>query len=204
MAQLTLVVGGVRSGKSRFAEQLASAHPPVTYLATAVPSPPGQETEPGWEEMARRIEEHRRRRARYSPPWRTAEEPWEVSAAVARHGASGCVLVECLTLWLTNLLVGLPGRPALGDEAILAEVSALAEAGRSAQGRVIVVSNEVGCGIMPVNALARRFGDLAGEANQRLAAAAAEVYGCLAGIPLPLKRTPDAGPPGGPAPRGGP
>jgi adenosylcobinamide kinase/adenosylcobinamide-phosphate guanylyltransferase len=182
MAVLVLVVGGVRSGKSRCAERLASAHPPVTYLATA---------QPGDAEMARRIARHRERRAREAPAWRTVEEPWDVPAALAAAlGAvepGPCVLVECLTLWLTNLLVGLPGRPALDDAAVAGRVDALLGAARAGAGRVIVVSNEVGCGIMPANALARRFGDLLGEANQRLAAEAAEVHACLAGLPLRLK-----------------
>jgi adenosylcobinamide kinase/adenosylcobinamide-phosphate guanylyltransferase len=184
VGQLVLVLGGVRSGKSRFAEQLAATSPPVTYLATA---------QAGDAEMARRIARHQERRDRYDPPWRTVEEPWEVvRAARSAHGsgaelAQGCVLLECLPLWLTNLLVGLPGRPGLADEAVLAEVRALAGAAAAAAGRTVVVSSEVGCGLMPANALARRFGDLLGEANQILASAAAEVYACLAGIPLRVK-----------------
>jgi adenosyl cobinamide kinase/adenosyl cobinamide phosphate guanylyltransferase len=75
----------------------------------------------------------------------------------------------------------------LDDAAALREVEALADAGRAAPGRVLVVSHEVGCGLLPANALARRFGDLLGDANQRLAAAGAEVYGCVAGLPLRLK-----------------
>ncbi len=181
MARLTLIVGGVRSGKSRFAEQLACAHDPVTYLATAVPldASTGQ-PDP---EMALRIDRHRVRRAGLGPRWQTVEEPWGVPAAITAHGGAGCVLVECLTLWLTNLLLGLPGHEALDDEAILTEVENLGRAGEEVPARVLVVSNEVGCGLIPANALARRFGDLLGEANQRLAALATEVYGCLAGIP---------------------
>lgn len=184
MALLTLVLGGVRSGKSRFAEGLARGQPRVTYLATARAGDP---------EMAGRIEAHRRRRARQAPPWRTVEEPWDLAAAVAGaarrdgDGPEPCVLVECLSLWLTNLLVGLPGRPGLDDAAVAGRVDALLEAVRGGAGRVIAVSSEVGCGLLPANALARRFGDLLGEANQRLAAAADEVHACLAGIPVRLK-----------------
>ena len=184
MADLTLVIGGVRSGKSRWAERLASAHPRVTYLATAQAGDP---------EMARRIEVHRRRRARDAPHWRTVEEAWDVPAALAAAGRpegtglAPCVLLDCLPLWLTNLLVGLPARPALDDAAVAGRVDALLAAARTAAGPVIVVSAEVGCGILPANALARRFGDLIGEANQRLAAEAAEVYACVAGLPLRLK-----------------
>jgi adenosylcobinamide kinase/adenosylcobinamide-phosphate guanylyltransferase len=178
MAHLTLVLGGVRSGKSRFAEQLAALQPPVTYLATA---------EAGDPEMAQRIARHRERRAQLPFPWHTVEEPWHVAQAVQNHGATGSVLVECLTLWLTNLLVGLPERPAQDDANILAMMNRLVEAVQIVPARVIVVSNETGCGIMPTNALARRFGDLLGEANQRLAAAATEVHWCMAGIPVRVK-----------------
>ncbi len=178
MAQLTLVTGGVRSGKSRIAEQLAVAQAPVTYLATA---------QAGDAEMAQRIARHQERRAAQTTNWQTVEEPWDVVPEILAHGTAGCVLVECLTLWLTNLLVGLPGRPALDDDAIRSRVTALGKAAQEVSGRVIVVSNETGCGIMPPNALARRFGDLLGEANQCLAADAAEVYWCVAGIPLRIK-----------------
>jgi adenosylcobinamide kinase/adenosylcobinamide-phosphate guanylyltransferase len=179
MGVLTLVVGGARSGKSRLAEQLAAAHARVTYLATA---------HAGDAEMARRIALHRRRRAEQVPGWHTVEEPWDVVPVVAVHDAAGdCVLLECLTLWITNLVLGLPGRPALDDEAIVRRLEQLIDAARAGAGRLIVVSNEVGCGIVPDNALARRFGDVLGEANQRLAAAAAEVYACVAGIPLRIK-----------------
>jgi adenosylcobinamide kinase/adenosylcobinamide-phosphate guanylyltransferase len=177
MARLTLIVGGARSGKSRFAEELAAAAPPVTYLATAAPWPAGDA------EMAARIARHRQRRAAQVPPWLTVEEPWHVAEAVRAHGQAGSVLVECLTLWVTGLLLGIPGKAGLSDADVLQSVSALAEAGRVVPARVLVVSNEVGCGIVPDNGLARRFADLLGEANQGLAAAAEEVYGCLAGIP---------------------
>jgi adenosylcobinamide kinase/adenosylcobinamide-phosphate guanylyltransferase len=178
MAQLTLVLGGRRSGKSRFAEDLARATPPVVYLATAVP---------GDEEMNRRVALHRERRAQYRPAWQCVEEPWDVVRTVRSQGTSGCLLLECLTLWVTNLLLGLPEKVVLSDADVLAEVDALAEAAATVRGRVIIVSSEVGCGIIPVPALARRFGDLLGEANQRLAAAAVEVHVCLAGIPLRIK-----------------
>jgi adenosylcobinamide kinase/adenosylcobinamide-phosphate guanylyltransferase len=187
MAQLTLVVGGIRSGKSRFAEQLAGNHPPVTYLATAAPPPPPSGPDPGDDSMSRRIARHRQRRASMTPPWQTVEEPWDVPAILRSHGSQGCVLVECLTLWVSNLLLGLPGRAALENDDILAKVTNLADAGQEVPARVVVVSNEVGCGIIPMDALARRFGDLLGEANQKLAALATEVYGCLAGIPLRAK-----------------
>lgn len=196
MATLTLVIGGVRSGKSRLAEHLAAASPPVTYVATAYA---------GDAEMARRIALHQQRRP---AEWKTVEEPWQVARAIqavwhafaartdvaelkkpslGRESMAPCILLECLPLWLTNLLVGLPGHPAKAEEEILGEVNALIEASQTAPGRLIVVSNEVGCGVMPANELARRFGDLLGEANQRLAASATEVHACVAGISMRLK-----------------
>jgi adenosyl cobinamide kinase/adenosyl cobinamide phosphate guanylyltransferase len=178
MAQLTLVLGGMRSGKSRFAEELAARHPPVVYLATALA---------GDAEMTARIAAHRQRRECFSPPWQTVEEPWEIGQALRNHSRSGCVLLDCLTLWLTNLVVGTEKRLALADDEVRARLNRFAEAARETNARVIVVSNEVGCGLVPANALARRFGDLLGEANQRLAAVASEVYACVAGIPLRLK-----------------
>jgi adenosylcobinamide kinase / adenosylcobinamide-phosphate guanylyltransferase len=174
VGELVLVLGGVRSGKSRFAESLAAAGPPVTYLATAMA---------GDTEMANRIAQHRQRRP---ASWQTIEEPWDGTSAIARH-VGGTLLLECVGLWLTNLLVGMPGHAAMDDPGVRALVDALGQATRTASGRVIVVSNETGCGIMPINALARRFGDLLGEANQQLAALADEVYWCVAGIPLRIK-----------------
>src|SRR5262249_10821677 len=138
-------------------------------------------------EMGARIARHRQRRAALTPPWHTAEEPWDVPGAVRSHGGAGCVLVECLTLWVSNLLLGLPDRPALPDEDILAQGARLAGAGREVGAGVGVVSRGGGGGITPVSARARRYGDLLGEANQRLAAHAAELYGCMAGIPLRWK-----------------
>lgn len=176
MAQLTLVVGGVRSGKSRWAEELAARAGPVTYLAVA---------QAGDAEMAARIARHQERRAGLVPPWTTVEEPWD---AVARlRGTVGSVLVECVPLWLTNHLLGMPPRPAEDDATIRAEVAALAQEAQATAARVIIVTSETGFGIVPDNPLARRFGDLLGEANQLLAAAAAEVYVCVVGIPLRIK-----------------
>jgi adenosylcobinamide kinase/adenosylcobinamide-phosphate guanylyltransferase len=175
MGRLTLVLGGVRSGKSRLAEELAAASPPVVYLATALA---------GDAEMAKRIARHRQRRP---TEWRTVEESWDVVAAVMEHLRDGCVVLECLTLWLTNLMLGLPQHPAREDADILREVDALIGAAQASGGRLIVVSNEVGCGIIPANELGRRFADVLGEANQRLASAADEVFACWAGIPHKLK-----------------
>jgi adenosylcobinamide kinase/adenosylcobinamide-phosphate guanylyltransferase len=177
VAALTLVLGGVRSGKSRWAEQLALAQPPVAYLATA---------QAGDAEMAARIAAHQRRRAALAPPWLTVEEPWDIAAVIAGR-RDGCLVVEDLGLWLTNLLVGVPGHPPCDDAALDDEVGRLLAAIESARGPIVMVSPEVGCGVVPASALARRFTDLIGEANQRLAAMAAQVFLCVAGIPVAIK-----------------
>lgn len=175
MAQLTLVLGGMRSGKSRLAEELAAARPPVVYLATA---------QAGDAEMAARIAAHRERRAAREPPWHTLEEPRAIARILAAPGGAGCILVECVPLWLTNLLLGEPPR---SDEDIRQAVAEVIDVVRSSAVRVVLVSSEVGCGIVPVNSLARRFGDLLGETNQHLAAAADEVWWCVAGLSQRLK-----------------
>ncbi len=169
MAAHVLVVGGQRSGKSRYAERLvaASAYAPV-YLAVATP---------GDDEMAARIAAHRGRRETH---WRTIEEPLEIAAVLARESrADTVVLVECLTLWLSNLMGAARDIDAANDGLI----DALERAG----GPVVLVSNEVGSGIMPDNALARRYADALGTLNQRVAAVATRVVLVAAGQPLVLK-----------------
>ena len=169
MATRVLVVGGQRSGKSRYAERLVatSGRAPV-YIAVATA---------GDGEMAARIAVHRRRRAE---GWRTVEEPLDIAAAIARKSTTGtAVLVECLTLWLSNLMGA--GR------AVEAETDRLIEALEGAAGPVVLVSNEVGGGIMPDNALARRYADALGVLNQRVAAVATQVVLVAAGQPFILK-----------------
>jgi adenosylcobinamide kinase / adenosylcobinamide-phosphate guanylyltransferase len=166
-ATRVLVLGGARSGKSRYAEGLADAFAgDRLYIATA---------RPGDEEMAARIAAHRQRRG---DRWTTLEAP--IALAEALEGsAAPFVLIDCITLWISNLL--------LADLDIAPRVEALAEALRARPGTVAVVSNEVGLGIVPDNALARRFRDEAGLANQRLAQACDEVVLLTAGLPLRLK-----------------
>ncbi len=167
-----LIVGGARSGKSRFAERLAKPFDRVLYLATA---------EAGDEEMAARIRRHRRNRP---GPWQTLEEPLEVVPAVARlQQEEQVILLDCITLWIANLM----GRE-LDDKAILLKVDALCKLIESPGCRILVVSNEVGQGIVPANAMARRFRDLVGTANQRLAHAAWRVYWLVAGVPVRVKQ----------------
>ena len=167
--RLTLVLGGARSGKSRYAEGLVEARPsPWLYVATAQ----------AWDdEMRVRIAEHRARRP---APWETVDAPRDLASAIREAPAGRPVLVDCLTLWLTNAML---------DEAadLAAELDALVEACRAAPGPLVLVSNEVGFGIVPENALARRFRDEAGRLHQRLAAQADRVVLVVAGLPMTIK-----------------
>ena len=169
LAAVTLVLGGARSGKSRFAEALVAAHVGRrVYLATA---------EAKDSEMAARIREHRARRG---VAWVTVEEPLDLVAALSRErGGGSAVLVDCLTLWISNLMSA--GRDVPGEATRL--VDSLPRLGAP----VVVVANEVGLGIVPDNALARRFRDEAGRLNQAVAAAAQRVYFLAAGLPMILK-----------------
>ena len=169
LPNVTLILGGARSGKSRHAEALIESRPgPCVYLATA---------EAGDAEMAERIAAHKARRG---GRWTTIEEPLDLVAALDRTcGPDRAVLVDCLTLWLSNLLGA--GRDLDAEfERLLAALPGLG-------GPVVFVSNEVGLGIVPDNALARRFVDHAGRLHQRFAAAAQSVITITAGIPIQLK-----------------
>jgi len=164
---MTLVLGGARSGKSRYAESLITASkPPWIYVATA---------EAGDEEMAARIKTHRERR---NPCWRTIEAPREIATALA-----GCettpVLIDCLTLWLSNLV--------LAHADIDREINRLDGALLAMKAPVIVVANEVGLGIVPERPLGRHFRDWQGVLNQRMAAQAGRVVLMVAGLPLAVK-----------------
>ncbi len=172
-ASLVLVLGGARSGKSRFAEREIMRHPgPWTYIATAQLGYGGQ-PDP---EMEARVALHRGRRG---VEWETVEAPFALAAALAALPPARPVLVDCLTLWLTNHL--------LADHDLDAEAAALEAALADRPGPTICVANEVGFGIVPDNALARRFRDAAGLLNQRLAARAGKVVLVVAGLPLTLK-----------------
>lgn len=176
MSRIILVTGGARSGKSGFAEHLALSHgAPRCYLATAQ----------AWdEEMQERIERHRERR---NDGWQTVEEPLQLASTLTRlDGGCRVILVDCVTLWLTNLLLAREQEPD-AEEQIIALVRDLTEQLRRMTTPVILVTNEVGSGIVPENRLARLFRDLAGRANQLLAAAADEVQVVISGIPLRLK-----------------
>ena len=166
---LTLVLGGARSGKSRYAESLVEGQDgECVYLATA---------EAGDDEMVSRIRVHRKRRGRR---WRTVETPLDLIADLkAAVGPDRCVLVDCLTLWLSNLMAA--GRD------VEAELAALTRALPKLTGSAVLVANEVGLGIVPENALARRFHDFAGHLNQAAAEAAQSVVFVTAGLPMHLK-----------------
>jgi adenosylcobinamide kinase/adenosylcobinamide-phosphate guanylyltransferase len=173
LPHLTLVLGGARSGKSRHAEALIEeAAGEAVYLATA---------EAGDGEMAERIRYHRNRRATQSvTKWRTIEEPVALVASLGEMvRPDRPVLVDCLTLWLSNLL--LAGRD------IVAETAELVAALPGLAGSLVLVANEVGLGIVPDNALARAFRDHAGRLNQAVASVADRVIFVAAGLPLVLK-----------------
>lgn len=166
---IELILGGARSGKTRHAlrRALSLGLAPV-MVATA---------EIGDGEMADRIARHRAERG---PEWTTVEEPRDLAGAVARAAVPDSVLVvDCLTLWLSNLM--------FAEADVEAETDRLVAALAAAAGPVILVSNEVGLGIVPDNALARRFRDLQGRLNQRVAAAADRVVFVAAGLPLVMK-----------------
>ncbi len=176
---LTLITGGVRSGKSRLAERLAGeSGDRVTYIATM---------EPLDHEVRDRIRAHRQRRP---PHWTTVEEPLDVAQALAEHGpASDAVIVDCLGLLVSNILVR--QRDDMPYEARCKEalevVRQLAGAAARSPARVIVVSNEVGAGVVPDNLLGRLFRDVMGWSNQVLADAARRVFLMVAGIPVDVK-----------------
>jgi adenosylcobinamide kinase/adenosylcobinamide-phosphate guanylyltransferase len=170
--KIYFITGGARSGKSAFAEKLASG---LTgrraFLATA------QALDP---EMAAKIEKHRRDRG---IAWDTFEEPLAVSDLLVKlSGRYEVVLLDCLTLWLSNVMAHTEG-----DSAVTSRAEELVAAIRGFEGVCIIVSNEVGLGIVPDNPLARKFRDLAGMLNQQVARAADEVYFTAAGIPMKIK-----------------
>jgi len=173
---LSLVLGGVRSGKSRFAESLIlGAAKSALYLATAE-----AETSRRDPEMRHRIEQHKARRG---DGWETLEAPLDLAAALQDHARTDRpILVDCLTLWLSNILAA--GRD------ITQEIEALLNALPGLPGAVVFVSNEVGLGVVPQNALARAFCDHAGALHQALAGQADQVVFIAAGLPLYLKTPP--------------
>jgi adenosylcobinamide kinase/adenosylcobinamide-phosphate guanylyltransferase len=177
MAQIIFITGGARSGKSSFAEKRAREFgAPLGYLATA------QTLD---SEMDERVRRHRQRRG---GEWSTIEEPVYLPQALARcDGQYHAVLVDCLTLWLSNLLFKYEDAGERVEERIHEDLQRLKGTLQGMVTPVILVSNEVGMGIVPDNAQARMFRDIAGSANQTLAGAADEVHAVISGIPLRLK-----------------
>lgn len=177
MSKTIFITGGARSGKSAFAEKLALMFPaPLCYLATA------QALDI---EMDERIIKHRQRRG---DVWSTVEEPLLMCETLTGLGDRyNAVLVDCVTLWLTNLLFKYEESGESIEDLVLGEVRQLAGLLPTLSTPVILVSNEVGMGIVPENRLGRIFRDIAGQANQLIAAAADEAWLVASGIPIRLK-----------------
>ncbi len=176
---ITLVLGGVRSGKSRYVQVLAAGASPVAFVATARPSD---------EEMRKKIERHRAERPKH---WRTIEEPLDLHKVLAEEGSNHrMVVVDCLTLYAANLLDAERGNLIGVEERLQKLYAAL----RSVPCSVALVSNEVGSGIVPPFPEGRKYRDLLGEINQRVAGAADNVLLMVAGLPLVLKGTAEVRP----------
>ena len=180
MAKIILITGGARSGKSAFAEKLAMrAEERVAYIATAEI----------WDsEMAERVDLHRNRRP---SGWQTYEAPRQAENAMdAATFHADLILFDCLTVYSTNCLLALPEEldPRQRRSAVLESVDELVLAAQRFPGTVLFVTNEVGDGIVPDNALAREFRDVAGLVNQKVAQAADEVYWVVCGLPVEIKR----------------
>lgn len=187
MGRLVLILGGARSGKSSHAERMArELGGRVTYVATAQPLD---------DEMRQRIAFHRAVRP---AAWRTIEEPLDLAGAVrTATKESDVVLIDCLTLWVSNRLCGVP-YPDSSAEWIAAvsqlevglsgELDSIFETVRSHDGTVILVSNEVGMGLVPPSPLSRAYRDLLGMVNRRIAAEAEKVLLLVAGVPVDVKR----------------
>lgn len=170
----TFVIGGCRSGKSshaqRIAEETASGN--RVYVATCVPYD---------DEMKNRVDKHQDDR---DETWRTVEEPIDIAAAVKSSGVTAdVILVDCLTLWVTNLLMA-----DKGEEEIVRLADEFAGVVKQSECPVVIVSNEVGAGIVPDNNLARRFRDIAGWVNQKIADSSDRVVWTVAGIPVDIKK----------------
>ena len=181
MATIHLITGGSRSGKSRYGQELAESLPGRrVYVATCPVID---------EEMRLRIARHQAQRT--GRGWRTVEEPLDLAGVIARGGdGAEVLLVDCLTLWINNLLYrAQQGGRDLDEDEIAAQAGRVLQACGRFGGTVILVTNEVGMSIVPENALARRYRDLVGRCNQAIAAGADQVTLVACGCPLTLKRT---------------
>jgi len=182
MARVVLITGGGRSGKSSYAQQLAEAHPgPRLFLATAVSFD---------EELKERIRRHRRSRERAS--WTTLEEPVDLAGTIRRAAGFPVVLVDCLTMWVNNLMWDSSAGPAQTgrgptEDEIAARSEELLMCCQRHEGTVILVTNEVGLGIIPDHPAARLYRDLLGRTNQIIATQADAVVFMISGLPLEIK-----------------
>lgn len=183
-AEVSLIIGGVRSGKSRFAADLASrlaGNRPVLFVATAQRGPSAG--------MEARIERHRASRPEH---WQTVETPLDLAGALRQASGVGAVLVDCLTIWISNILhesgdSDAPGFEARARADLDRRVADLLDALRSTKVPVVLVTNEVGQGVAPPTRLGVVFADLQGEVNQQMAARADAVWQLVAGIPVRIK-----------------
>jgi len=174
--KLFLILGGARSGKSSYALKLAeSMTGERLYLATA---------EALDKEMAERIKKHKKERGNN---WTTIEEPIKVADVIKKSTGYDVILLDCITIWLSNLITNYGLRITNLDSQIAKHITSLVSMCKKTKANIIVVSNEVGLGIVPDNPLARQFRDISGYANQKIAEAADEVYFVTAGIPVKIK-----------------
>jgi len=171
---LTLVIGGARSGKSRFAQSQPGASQRVAYLATCRPED---------DEMSERVARHRQDR---SPHWTTFEEPIEIAHVIERAAADfDYVILDCLTLWLSNVFWARQVSPETLEATVSTEISRVARA--AARTHLVTVTNELGCGLVPESEVGRRFRDVHGWMNQEVARVADRVFWVVAGIAVPVK-----------------
>ena len=171
MKKIVFITGGARSGKSTLAVELArKRRGPVVFVASC---------EPADIEMRERVRKHRRDRP---AAWKTIEEPVDLAGAVRSASSAGVVIVDCLTLWVSNLMARRMKEPE-----ILRLTADLTDAARKGKASVIIVSNEVGWGIVPTNKTARLFRDIAGRVHQAVARESDEVYLTVAGLPVKIK-----------------
>lgn len=179
MAKIILITGGTRSGKSEYARKTAEALPGNrAFVATCLATD---------EEMSRRIKKHQQERLKAD--WHTIEEHLELAGTLRKLEGFDVLLVDCLTLWISNLLYEARDQESgLSEEDMVGKANELLNACSGLAGTVIFVTNEVGSGIVPENSLSRLYRDLVGRCNQVIAAGADEVYMVACGLPLDLKR----------------
>ena len=181
MSKITFIIGGARSGKSAFAQRLANEHKHVCYIATADTSQVSQADD---DEMMKRIKDHRDNRP---SNWQTIEAPLEIDKAISGLNRKlDIVLIDCITLYISNMLLNNETEDTV-EEYIKEAIDRLCKVCKKISPHVIMVSNEVGYGIVPDNPLARKFRDIAGHANQLIAKEADSVFLVTAGIEMKIK-----------------